>query len=312
MPTDRAFSRRAAVGAAFRSLAPSPVEAAGPGRSRVSRCGICALARTASPSEVVGMIRGVLKMALCPGADSSLYAGPVIRRRRTRLGRSSAVSVIIVVCLVTVGIGVAAWSESEGDGDVGPSATPVVRKLPVVVDAEEPELVAVGSERSEMGLPPASAAASLTERVLGEIQEKTLVMTAIHSRVTAGCEGGQVTPKAGHKTLCTVTYRSVKLTWDVWVSDVSDSGPSQLIRYDVYPPDSGVLLAKAVYGRFWEQHHNTAKEMRCDRIPALRRAGLGGDTGYECQYLDADDDAAHWVRKKVLFDTGGPVFQEIE
>ncbi len=71
-------------------------------------------------------------------------------------------------------------------------------------------------------------------------------MTRIHSEVTAGCEGGQVTPKAGHKTLCTVTYQGAELTWDVWVSDISDSGPTQFIRCDVYPPDSGVLLTKAV------------------------------------------------------------------
>ncbi|MGZ3113749.1 hypothetical protein [Streptomyces sp. H62] len=236
----------------------------------------------------------------------------MIRRRRTRLGRFQAVSVMVVVCLAVVGIGVAVWSDSKGNGKTSPSAMPMIRKLPVVVDAEEPELIDVGSERSKMGLPPASGDVSLTERVLGEIQEKTLVMTGIRSKVSAGCEGGQVTPKAGHKTLCTVTYQGAKLTWDVWVSDISDSGPSQFIWYDVYPPDTGLLLAKAVYGRFWEQHHKTAKEMRCDRIPAFKTAKLGDDTGYECQYLDADGDAPRWVREKVLFDTGGPVFQEIK
>ncbi|WP_159041969.1 hypothetical protein [Streptomyces ambofaciens] len=238
----------------------------------------------------------------------------MIRRRRTRLGRFEAVSVVVVVCLATVGIGIAVWSDSDGDGGTSTRAMPTIRKLPVVVDAEEPELIGIGSERAEMGLPPASGDASLTERVLGEIQEKTLVMTRIHSKVSAGCEGGQVTPKAGHKTLCTVTYQDTKLTWDVWVSDISGSGPSQFIWYDVYPPDSGVLLAKAVYGLFWEQHHKTAKEMRCDRIPAFKKAKLGDDTGYECQYLDmdTDGDAPRWVREKVLFDTGGPVFQEIE
>ncbi|MGZ3097365.1 hypothetical protein [Streptomyces sp. H72] len=236
----------------------------------------------------------------------------MIRRRRTRLGRFQAVSVMVVVCLAVVGIGVAVWSDSKGNGKTSPSAMPMIRKLPVVVDAEEPELIDVGSERSKMGLPPASGDVSLTERVLGEIQEETLVMTGIRSKVSAGCEGGQVTPKAGHKTLCTVTYQGAKLTWDVWVSDISDSGPSQFIWYDVYPPDTGLLLAKAVYGRFWEQHHKTAKEMRCDRIPAFKTAKLGDDTGYECQYLDADGDAPRWVREKVLFDTGGPVFQEIK
>ncbi|MFE2053032.1 hypothetical protein ACFXAS_31680 [Streptomyces sp. NPDC059459] len=218
----------------------------------------------------------------------------------------------VLLCLAIAGIGVAVWSDSEGDGGTGPSAAPTIRKLPVIVDSEEPELVDIGSERSEMGLPPASGDASLTERVLGELQEKTLVMAGIRSEVSAGCEGGQVTPKPGHKTLCTVTYQGAKLTWDVWVSDVSGSGPAQFIWYDVYPPDSGLLLAKAVYGRFWNQHHQTAKELRCDRIPALRTAKFGDDTGYECHYLDADGDEPRWVREKVLFDTGGPVFQEID
>ncbi|GAA4033340.1 hypothetical protein [Streptomyces plumbiresistens] len=181
-----------------------------------------------------------------------------------------------------------------------------------MVDSEEPALVDIDSERSEMGLPPASGDAPLTERVLDEIQEKTLVMAGIRAKVSAGCEGGQVTPKAGHKTLCTVIYQGVKLTWDVWVADVTGSGIVQLTRYNIYPPDSGVLLAKAVYGRFWDEHHKTAQELRCDRIPPLKTVTLGDDTGYECQYLDADDGSPRWVREKVFLETVGPVFGEIE
>ncbi|WP_411152337.1 hypothetical protein [Streptomyces sp. A30] len=236
----------------------------------------------------------------------------MIRRYFTDLSRFEVVIVTVVVCLAVVGIGRAVWPDSDRDGSPAPSTTATVKKLPVVVDSEDPALVDIDSERSEMGLPPASGDAPLTERVLDEIQEKTLVMAGIRAKVSAGCEGGQVTPKAGHKTLCTVTYQGVKLTWDVWVADVTGSGIVQLTRYNIYPPDSGVLLAKAVYGRFWDEHHKTAKELRCDRIPPLKTVTLGDDTGYECQYLDADDGSPRWVREKVFLETVGPVFGEIE
>jgi hypothetical protein len=221
------------------------------------------------------------------GPEPAPYTEPVIRRYFTDLSRFEAVLVMVVVCLAVVGIGRAVWPDSGGAGSPAPSATATVKKLPVVVDSEEPALVDIDSGRSEMSLPPASGDAPLTERVLDEIQEKTLVMAGISAKVSAGCEGGRVTPKAGHKTLCTVTYQGVKLTWDVWVADVTGggSGTVQFIRYDVYPPDSGVLLAKAVYGRFWDERHKTAKELRCDRIPPLKTVTLGDDTGYECQYL---------------------------
>ncbi len=201
-------------------------------------------------------------------------------------------------------MGRAFWPDSDGASSPAPNATATVKKLPVVVDSEEPALVDIDSERSDMGLPPApSGDASLTERVLDEIQEETLVMAGIRAKVSAGCEGGEVTPVVGHKTLCTVTYQGVKLTWDVWVANVDGSEIAQIIRYNVYPPDSGVLLAKAVYGRFWDEHHKTAKELRCDRIPPLKTVTLGDDTGYECQYLEADGDSPRWVRAKVILET---------
>jgi hypothetical protein len=243
------------------------------------------------------------------GPEPASYDGPVIRRYFKDLNRFEAVVVMVVVCLAVVGIGRAVWSDPHEDGSPVPSATPSVKKLPVVVDSEEPALVDIDSERSEMGLPPPSGDAPLTEKVLEEIQEGTLRMAGIRAKVSAGCEGGEVTVKGGHKTLCTVTYQGVKLTWDVWVADAGDV---HFIRYNVYPPDSGVLLAKAVYGRFFDEYHKTAKELRCDRIPPLKTVTLGADTGYECQYLDADGDSPRWVRAKVFLETVGPVFQEIE
>ncbi|MEU9556456.1 hypothetical protein [Streptomyces fumanus] len=235
----------------------------------------------------------------------------MIRRRLTEPGRARVVFAAVAVCSAAAGLGVLLWPDSDGGGGPAPGATAPVRKLPVVVDSAVPGLIDAGSGRSEMGLPSMPGDDPLTERALSEIQERTLVMAGIRAGISAACEGGRVLPKAGHKTPCTVTYRGVELTWDVWVSDVAGSGAGQLYWYDIYPPDSGLLLADAVYGRFWNEHHKSAKELRCDRIPAVKTVELGADTGYACQYLDtADADTPRWVTEKVLADTTGPVFRE--
>ncbi|WPO74197.1 hypothetical protein [Streptomyces sp. KN37] len=104
------------------------------------------------------------------------------------------------------------------------------------------------------------------------------------------------------------------LTEKVLVEDVTGGGAwtVQFIDYHVFPPDSGVLPAKAVQGRFWDQYRKDAKELRCDKMPPLKRVALGAGTGYRCQYLDVDGDAPRWVNAKVFLEEVGPVFREIE
>ncbi|MCX4902880.1 hypothetical protein [Streptomyces sp. NBC_00878] len=229
------------------------------------------------------------------------------------LNRFERAFVVVVACLAVLGIGRAFWPEADEDNGPAPGTTATAERLPVEVGAAEPELMDTDTSRSEMGLPPKPGSdAPFTERVLGEVQEKTLLMAGIRAKVSAGCEGGQVMVKTGQKTVCTVTYRGVKLPWDVWVEDVAGGGPVQLIHYQIYPPDSGVLLAKTVYGRYWELRHKSAKEMRCDRIPSLKTVTVDDDTGYECQYLDTGGDAPRWVNEKVFLAQGGPSFREIE
>ncbi|MGA4848486.1 hypothetical protein ACOBQB_20315 [Streptomyces sp. G5(2025)] len=239
----------------------------------------------------------------------------MIRRYFEGLSRFEAAFVVAVACLAVAGIGFAFRPHSDGGGSTAPRPTATAEKLPVVVSSSEPALIDAAWERSEMGLPPPPGSdASLTERVLDEIREKTLVMAGIRAQVGTRCEGGQVTVKKGEWTLCTASYQGVELVWEVLVEDVTGGGAwtVQLIDYQVFPPDSGVLLAKAVHGRFWAQHHEHAKELRCDRIPPLKRVTLDEDTGYRCQYLDVDGDVPRWVNTKVILDAAGPVFREIE
>ncbi|MBW5421902.1 hypothetical protein GKQ77_10030 [Streptomyces sp. BG9H] len=234
----------------------------------------------------------------------------VIRRYFEGLSRFEAAFVVAVVCLAAVGIGRAFWPSPDG---ATPRPTATVKKLPVVIGSPEPTLIDSQGERSDMGLPPPPASdASLTEKVLDEIREKALVMAGIPAQVGTRCEGGGVTVKKGEWTPCTATYRGVELVWEVFIEDVTGGGAGivQLIDYQLFPPDSGVLLAKTVHGRFWAQHHEDAKELRCDRMPHLKKVALGKDTGYRCQYLDATGDTPRWVNKKVFLEEVGPVFRE--
>ncbi|MFF8639659.1 hypothetical protein [Streptomyces sp. NPDC015345] len=238
----------------------------------------------------------------------------MIRRYFEGLSRFEAAFVVAVACLAAVGIGRAFWPGPDGGGPA-PRPAAAVKKLPVVVDSAEPELIGTDLGRSAMGLPPPPGSdASLTEKVLDEIREKTLGMAGIRAQVGARCEGDEVTVKKGEWTVCTATYRGVKLAWEVLVEDVTGGGAwtVQFIDYHVFPPDSGVLLAKAVQGRFWDQYRKDAKELRCDKMPPLKRVALGADTGYRCQYLDVEGDAPRWVNAKVFLEEFGPVFREVE
>lgn len=247
------------------------------------------------------------------------------------------------VCLVGLGIGSTIWPGSDRDdsaapnagataatggttleeGGRGPSPSPSVEgeKLPVKVKSAEPHLIDNHSSRSEMGLPPRLGyRAPLTDKVLDEIRASTLVMAGIRAKVSAACEGGQVTAKAGRSTLCTVTYQGMKVTWEVYVEDVTgnESSAIQLTTYKIYPPDAGVLVAKSVYGQFWDLHHERSKELRCDRIPPLKRVPFDldedngyEDTGYECQYLETDYGPPRWVNEAVVLGKAGVIFREI-
>jgi hypothetical protein len=277
----------------------------------------------------------------------------VPRRYFNDYSRIELALLMTFVCLVGLAIGITVWPDSDSDESAapsttataatedtaleedgrGPSPSPSVEgeKLPVEVKSAEPHLIDNHSSRSEMGLPPRLGYhAPLTEKVLDEIRASTLVMAGIRAKVSAGCEGGQVTVKAGQSTLCNVTYQGMKVTWEVYVEDVTgnDSSAIQLTTYKIYPPDTGVLVAKAVYGEFWDLHHERSKELRCDRIPPLQRVPFDldedtayefdldedtahEDTGYECQYLETDYGPPRWVNEAVILGETGVIFREI-
>ncbi|NGO45031.1 hypothetical protein [Streptomyces ureilyticus] len=65
-------------------------------------------------------------------------------------------------------------------------------------------------------------------------------------------------------------------------------------------------------------HHERSKELRCDRIPPLKRIPLDldadtayEDTGYECQYLETDYGPPRWVNEAVILGKTGVIFREI-
>ncbi|KAK1177911.1 hypothetical protein B7755_006900 [Streptomyces sp. NBS 14/10] len=262
------------------------------------------------------------------------------RRYFNDYSRFELALLVIFVCLVGLGIGSAVWPDSDGDDtatpsttaataseeaateDYGPSPSSSVEgeELPVKVKSAEPHLIDNHSSRSEMGLPPrAGYDAPLTEQVLDEIRADTLIMAGIRAKVSAGCEGGQVTVKAGQSTMCTVTYQGAKVRWDVYIERVTgnESSAIQLATYKIFPPDEGLLVAKSVYGQFWDLHHESSNELRCDRIPPFKRIPYDlasseyEDTGYQCQYLETDFGPPRWVNEAVVLLESGVIFQEI-
>ncbi|MBB1245803.1 hypothetical protein GL263_19920 [Streptomyces durbertensis] len=165
---------------------------------------------------------------------------------------------------------------TEDGGDAGSDAEG--DELPVKVE-EEGDLLGA-SPKIE---PSPDRTATVTEKVLHELRQRTLRMAGVEGKTSGECAGGELTMEAGATTKCTVDYEGVKVPWDVTISDNYKPG-SFVFSYQAKPLKA-VLTAKSAYGNFYKLNNSTSDQLRCGEIPDAVLVELGEDTEYRCQYL---------------------------
>lgn len=232
---------------------------------------------------------------------------------------------MLVLCLAGVAVGLVVWGDDEGGGtgsasessaaapdggsasggsSAGGSGAPVPEptvteglELPVAVTAPQPGYFNGSDEKLAAALPPPPGTdATVTEKVLHELQEDTLRLAGVPGRMTASCNGGQVPNKAGESTGCTIVYEGVEVTWAVVIQSVGFGS----VSYRTYQPETGVLVDTGVYGAFWEMYGEKSDTLRCDVIPHVSVVTLDRYSGFECQYLDRTRTPARWVNVPVI------------
>ncbi|MBB1255937.1 hypothetical protein [Streptomyces alkaliterrae] len=164
----------------------------------------------------------------------------------------------------------------ENGGDAGSGAEG--DELPVKVE-EEGDLLGA-SPKIE---PSPGRTATVTEKVLHELRQRTLRMAGVDGKTSGECAGGELKMEAGATTKCTVDYEGVKVPWDVTISDNYKPG-SFVFSYRA-TPQKAVLTAKSAYGNFYKLNNSTSDQLRCSEIPDAVLVDLGEDTEYRCQYL---------------------------
>ncbi|WP_433434950.1 hypothetical protein [Nonomuraea sp. CA-141351] len=236
-------------------------------------------------------------------------------RRRRRFERIILIiSVLGLVAWVVVSIAPSLIPDPDpGDKDKG---------LPVKITSAEPDLLTESDVDKAMPPEPGDDA-SFTTQVLWEIRRGTTRMAGVQGKFSrSSCEGGEIGTVPGNNAKCAIVYEGIKATWSVSIKDVkpyASSGSAcvgrprcdlqfgEIITYDSHPV-TGVLLAKAVYGKFWENFHEGSKELRCDKIPRSTSVTVDQPTGFECQYLTLDDDRLRWTTRPVVLTRRGVEF----
>ncbi|WP_436774530.1 hypothetical protein [Yinghuangia sp. YIM S09857] len=254
------------------------------------------------------------------------------RRGLKDLGGIGQAGIVLVLCLAGVALGLVVWGDDDGGssgsasasstpspgapdgsspgspGSPVPDPDPTVTKgleLPIEVTAPQPGYFNGDDAKLAAALPPApDIEASLTDKVLHELQEKTLRLAGVPGRISASCPKGPIPNKAGGNAGCTVVYEGVEVNWAVVIEGVGYAFTS----YRTYLPETGVLVDAGVYGAFWEMYHDKSDKLRCDVIPHLTTAKLDRYSGFECQYLDTRRSPARWVNVPVILGHFGVQF----
>jgi hypothetical protein len=149
----------------------------------------------------------------------------------------------------------------------------------------------------EKAVPRPAREGSVTEQVLRDLRQETLLMANAIGRTDPGRCDGDVAGSVGSTTRCTITYERMKVQWLVKITKVEPWGFGNTDYQYTARPLTGVVTARQVYDAFarkvWSDYHRPMA--RCDRIPKLFTAKVGQNTGYRCQELswschDGDND----------------------
>ncbi|MDK1473460.1 hypothetical protein QNO07_08525 [Streptomyces sp. 549] len=200
---------------------------------------------------------------------------------------------VLAAGLLTVGCG----SSDSGDGKDDKNASPAAgssapanepaqdddafegEQLPSPVESPAEEPV-----RSAPSISPSpDRSATITDKVVYELQQRTVQMAGVLKDTTGTCAGGELTMKAGATTECKVTYDGVDVPWDVTIGDNYKEG-SFVVSYRV-APKKALLVGEGVKAAFWTQQSSTSDDLRCDDLPKAELVEVDQDSGYKCQYL---------------------------
>lgn len=217
--------------------------------------------------------------------------------------------VLVVGCGGTGGLGHAGGSSSgtsagnAGEEVQGEDGEVDTEAFPVRIDAPVEELY----EGSPTLKPRPAPHASDTDRVVHDLRERTLAMAGVAGTTTGSCGRGGIELKAGATSTCTVTYESLEIPWDVTVSEEYQPGDSA-VRYRAKPL-KGVLTAKGVGGRFYEQQSGRGvEEVWCSEIPDAELVELNTPTDHRCQYLLDSGGEKRWSIRVVEVRPSGVSF----
>jgi hypothetical protein len=223
--------------------------------------------------------------------------------------------------MLTVGCG-----GTDSDKDAEPSAGRTAANSSAAPDAKQSDDSATQAEAEQLPVklegpvadlittiptvtPSPDRSASTTEKVLYELQKRTLRMAGVTGATSGECDGGELVLKAGATTSCTVTYESVKVPWEVTIGDTYKPG-SIIFRYEAKPL-KGVLTAQGVYGAFWKQQNSYSEELRCSKVPEVELVELDQETAHKCQYLIKDGSGDRWSDRSVKLTERGAQFSPV-
>ncbi|MFI2431829.1 hypothetical protein [Streptomyces sp. NPDC018693] len=219
--------------------------------------------------------------------------------------------------MLTVGCGGSDTSENDAKPSADSTATQDAKQnddsasqvegeqLPVKLEGPVADLITTMPTVS----PSPDRSATTTEKVLYELQRRTLRMAGITGETSGECDGGELVMKAGATTACTITYESVKVPWEVTISDSYKPG-SIIFSYEAKPL-KGVVTAQGVYGAFWKQQNSYSEDLRCSEVPKAELVELDQATAYKCQYLIKDSSGNRWSDRSVKVSERGVQFSPV-
>lgn len=178
-------------------------------------------------------------------------------------------------------------------------------QLPVKLEGPVDDLITTTPTIS----PSPDRSATTTDKVLYELQRRTVRMAGIAGATSGECEGGELVMKAGAATSCTVTYEGVKVPWEITISD--SYKPGSIIFSYTAKPLKGVLTAQGVHGTFWKQQNSYSEDLRCSEIPKAVLVELDQETDYKCQYLIKDGSGDRFSDRSVKVSELGVQFSPV-
>jgi hypothetical protein len=164
-----------------------------------------------------------------------------------------------------------------------PPPTPEPPVLPVAVTAPQPE--SIDGPEFDRRLGPLPENASLADEFLRRVQRETVTAVGLWGEIGGHCD--PVVRRKGTTTNCWVTYNSVAVPWHVTIIEE----PSYTVRF-MTKPLKGLLVAKAVHARLWQEFGGRYDDLRCAAIPEITVVALPTETGYHCQYREPQQDGS--------------------